>query len=73
MGHRAVRLWQQRRGIPWSRPEDLLLVASVLVNTLVFVFVFRVTSARHLTVADVAPGAAGAAVIWQLLQTFGVA
>jgi YihY family inner membrane protein len=50
----------------------LLLVASVLINAAVFVFVFRVATARHLTVLDVAPGAIGAAVVWQLLQTFGV-
>jgi YihY family inner membrane protein len=51
----------------------LLLVASVLINAVVFVFVFRLATARRLSVADVAPGAIGAAVIWQLLQTFGVA
>ncbi|MFI6070232.1 YihY/virulence factor BrkB family protein [Actinoplanes sp. NPDC051343] len=51
----------------------LLLVASVLINAVVFVFVFRLATARHLTVTDVAPGAIGAAVVWQVLQTFGVA
>ena len=51
----------------------LLLVVSVLINAAVFVFVFRLATARHLTVLDVAPGAIGAAVVWQLLQTFGVA
>jgi YihY family inner membrane protein len=51
----------------------LLLVASVVINAAVFVFGFRLATARHLTVMDVAPGAIGAAVIWQLLQTFGVA
>ena len=50
-----------------------LLVASVLINTVVFIFVFRLATTRHLTLNDVAPGAIGAAVIWQLLQTFGVA
>jgi len=45
-------------------------VASVLINAVVFVF--RLATARHLTVIDVAPGAIGAAVAWQLLQTFGV-
>jgi uncharacterized BrkB/YihY/UPF0761 family membrane protein len=50
----------------------VLLVASVLINTVVFVFVFRLATARHLDVKDVAPGAIGAAVVWQLLQTFGV-
>jgi hypothetical protein len=51
----------------------LLLVASVLINAVVFVFVFQLATARHLTAIDVAPGAIGAAVVWQLLQTFGVA
>jgi membrane protein len=51
----------------------VLLVASVVINAVVFVFVFRLATARHLTVIDVAPGAIGAAVVWQLLQTFGVA
>ncbi len=51
----------------------VLLAASVLINAVVFVFVFRLATARHLTVTDVAPGAIGAAVVWQLLQTFGVA
>jgi membrane protein len=39
----------------------------------VFVFVFRLATARRLAVVDVAPGAISAAVVWQLLQTFGVA
>ena len=51
----------------------LVLVASVLANAVVFLFVFRLATARRLTVRDVLPGAVGAAVIWQLLQTFGVA
>jgi YihY family inner membrane protein len=51
----------------------LVLAASILVNAMVFIFVFRLATARRLTVKDVAPGAIGAAVVWQLLQTFGVA
>jgi inner membrane protein YhjD len=50
----------------------VLLAASVLINAVVFLFVFRLATARHLTFAAVAPGAIGAAVVWQLLQTFGV-
>ncbi|SFT68030.1 YihY family inner membrane protein [Geodermatophilus amargosae] len=50
----------------------LALTASVLVNALVFVFAFRLGTARHLTVRQVLPGAVTAAVLWQLLQTFGV-
>jgi len=48
------------------------LVLSVALNAAVFVFVFRVAAARSLTVRDVAPGAIAAAVVWQLLQSFGV-
>ncbi|MDX6296327.1 MAG: hypothetical protein QOI51_184 [Nocardioidaceae bacterium] len=48
------------------------LAASVALNAVVFIFVFRIATARDLTVADVAPGAVAAAVVWQLLQSFGV-
>jgi membrane protein len=48
------------------------LVASVAVNGVVFVFAFRLATSRPLTVRQVAPGALTAAVLWQLLQTFGV-
>lgn len=48
------------------------LMASVAVNAAVFVFVFRIAAARELSVRDVAPGAVAAAVVWQLLQSFGV-
>ncbi len=51
----------------------VVLAASVAVNAVVFVFVFRVATARPLSYRDVAPGAVVAAVAWQLLQTFGVA
>jgi membrane protein len=51
----------------------LLLVAAFVVNVTVFVFAFRVATGRHLSVRQVAPGAVAAAVLWQLLQTFGVA
>lgn len=50
----------------------VVLLGSVLVNAAVLIFVFRVATTRPLSVRDVAPGAIGAAVIWQLLQTFGV-
>lgn len=49
-----------------------VLVASVLINAAVFVVAFRIATARDLSVRDVAPGAISAAVVWQLLQTFGV-
>ena len=49
-----------------------VIVASVLVNVVVFVAAFRVATPRRLSIGQVAPGAIGAAVLWQLLQTFGV-
>jgi membrane protein len=50
----------------------LVLGCSVLINGLIFVFVFRISAARELSVRQVAPGALLAALVWQLLQTFGV-
>lgn len=50
----------------------VVLAASVVLNAAVLVFVFRIATARPLTVREVAPGAIGAAVVWQLLQSFGV-
>ncbi|WP_083869866.1 YihY/virulence factor BrkB family protein [Modestobacter italicus] len=50
----------------------LAMLASIAVNGIVFVFAFRLATARHLTIRQVAPGAVIAAVLWQLLQTFGV-
>ena len=52
--------------------RTVALVGSVAVNAVVFVFAFRLATARHLTIRQVAPGAVIAAVLWQLLQTFGV-
>jgi len=49
----------------------LVLVASVAVNAGAFILAFRVATARELTIAQVAPGAVAAAVVWQLLQSFG--
>jgi membrane protein len=52
--------------------KAVLLIASVFLNVLNFIFVFKVATARHLTVREVVPGAVAAAIAWQLLQTFGV-
>ncbi|SDN77320.1 YihY/virulence factor BrkB family protein [Geodermatophilus sp. DSM 45219] len=49
----------------------LLTVASVLANAAVVVLGFRITTARSLTNRQVLPGALIAAVLWQLLQSFG--
>jgi membrane protein len=50
----------------------LALVASVALNAGAFVFVFRIATARSVSLRDVAPGAIAATMIWQLLQSFGV-
>ncbi len=50
----------------------LVLAASVVVNVAVSIFAFRFAPARRLSVRDVAPGAVAAALIWQVLQSFGV-
>lgn len=50
----------------------LVLIASVAINAAAFIFAFRFAAARDLSARDVAPGAIAAAIIWQLLQTFGV-
>jgi uncharacterized BrkB/YihY/UPF0761 family membrane protein len=49
----------------------LLTVVAVLVNAGVFLLVFRIATARPLTVRQIAPGAVIAALVWQLLQSFG--
>ena len=50
----------------------LALAASVVINIAVAIFAFRLAPARRLSVRDVVPGAIASAVIWQLLQSFGV-
>ena len=49
----------------------LLTAASVLANAAVFVLGFRITTVRRLTTRQVLPGALTAALLWQLLQSFG--
>jgi membrane protein len=49
-----------------------VLAASVVLNAGIFLFVFRVSTPRVLSVRQVAPGAISAAVVWQILQSFGV-
>ena len=52
--------------------KGLVLLASVLINAAVFLLAFRIATARDVSWAHIAPGAIGAALGWQLLQTFGV-
>lgn len=48
------------------------ILLSLALNATVFVFVFRIATARDLSIHDVARGAIAAAVVWQLIQSFGV-
>ncbi|WP_246036393.1 YihY/virulence factor BrkB family protein [Sinomonas susongensis] len=49
----------------------LFLALSVAVNAGAFILAFRIGTVRPLTVRQVLPGAVGAAVAWQLLQSVG--
>lgn len=49
------------------------VVAAVIINAGICLIAFRVTTTRKLTVQQLLPGAAVAAVVWQLLQWFGAA
>jgi hypothetical protein len=48
------------------------LAASLMINIWAYVFAFRISCAGRLSNHDVVPGAIAAAVIWQVLQSFGV-
>lgn len=50
----------------------LVLAASFAINIALTVFAFRFASARRLSTREVLPGAIASALIWQLLQSFGV-
>lgn len=49
----------------------LVIVAAVALTTTTFVVAFRLGTTRPVTVREVLPGAVTAAVLWQVLQTFG--
>jgi YihY family inner membrane protein len=49
------------------------VIVSALLNTVVFVYVFRWLTVRELTIRDVLPGAGFAAVVLALLQSFATA
>jgi membrane protein len=51
----------------------VVLAVSLAINICAYVFAFRIACAGRLSVRDVAPGAIAAAVIWQVLQSFGIA
>lgn len=50
---------------------SVVLIASILLNIIVFTVAFRLATARDLSISNVLPGAIVAGVLWQLLQTFG--
>ncbi len=56
---------------PWYR--FLLLAVTVLVNTFIFVILFRIATAHKHSFRDAAPGALFVAIVWQLLQLVGTA
>jgi YihY family inner membrane protein len=60
--------WAASLGAGW---RVVLLAVSVAINAGVFLLAFRIATARRLRVRDIAPGAVAAAVLWQLLQSFG--
>ena len=49
----------------------LAVLGSMLISAVTFIVLFRVATARDLSVREVAPGAIAAAIAWQLLQFFG--
>jgi len=65
LGRKAV----QGVGVPGL--QVLVSLGAVAANVALFVFAFRLATARHLTRSDVLPGAVGAAVALQLLQLVG--
>lgn len=50
----------------------LTIVASMVLNAAVFLAAFRIATTRQLSMRDVAPGAIILAILWQVLQTFGI-
>lgn len=50
----------------------VVLAGSVAINAVMFLLIFRVATERPLRVGEIAPGAVAMAVVWQLLQSFGV-
>ena len=50
----------------------LVFAASVVLNTVAFVLMFRISTARDLSTREVRRRLSPAALVWQLLQAFGV-
>ncbi|MEO7077786.1 MAG: YhjD/YihY/BrkB family envelope integrity protein, partial [Rhodococcus sp. (in: high G+C Gram-positive bacteria)] len=58
-------------GVFGSINGSVVLIASILLNIIVFTVAFRLATARDLSISNVLPGAIMAGVLWQILQTFG--
>ncbi|MCW2777312.1 MAG: conserved rane protein of unknown function [Frankiales bacterium] len=71
LGATALSVVGSGTGVDRMLLQVVAVVGSVLVNTGVLVVAFRLGTARRPSVGQVLPGAAAAAVAWQLLQTFG--
>jgi uncharacterized BrkB/YihY/UPF0761 family membrane protein len=75
----AWRCWALRCCLRWAGGAGefglgvkiVALLTSIAVNAGVFILAFRISTARNLTVRQVAAGAVAAAVGWQVLQAFG--
>lgn len=72
LGTTALSIAGGGAGALGTAGRSLTLAASVAVNIAMAIFAFRFAPARRLSVRDVVPGAIATAVIWQLLQSFGV-
>ena len=66
----VLALGRQSATLGPAAKAGVLLVA-MAINTGVILVGFRVATARELSFRQVAPGAVAAAIIWQLLQSFG--
>ena len=71
LGATALSVVGGGAGVDGALLQAAAVAGSVVVNTAVLVVAFRLGTARPLSVGQVLPGAAAAAVAWQLLQTFG--
>jgi uncharacterized BrkB/YihY/UPF0761 family membrane protein len=72
LGTTALSIAGGGAGALGTAGKSLTLAASVVINIAMAIFALRFAPARRLSVRDVVPGAVAMAVIWQLLQSFGI-
>jgi membrane protein len=58
-------------GITGTASQIGVTVGTVAVNAVAFLVAFQLSTARKLTLSEIAPGAIGAAVGWYLIQSYG--